>query len=186
MAWQFYNAHPKGKIVGDCVKRAITVAAEMDYMEVQRQLNRYKKVTGASAFNTDYNPHKYVENVLQARKLSFPARRGCKRMTAGEFAQQHPKGRYILNMAKHWSCCVDGVIYDTWDCSEKCVYTAYQIIPPPPTVNYFTVTSKGSRLSTIRVVDVELSTERSVEMSPHLVAGYCKCLEDLGYTRYST
>ena len=44
------------------------------------------------------------------------------------FCATHPKGRYILNMAGHWSCCVDGIIYDTWDCSEKCVYTAYEII----------------------------------------------------------
>lgn len=43
-------------------------------MEVQRQLNRYKKVTGASSYNTDYNPHKYVENILHGEKLSFPAK----------------------------------------------------------------------------------------------------------------
>ena len=43
------------------------------------------------------------------------------------FCEMFPKGSYILNMAKHLSCCVDGVIYDTWDCSDKCVYTAYRI-----------------------------------------------------------
>ena len=96
-------------------------------MEVQRQLNRYKKVTGASSYNTDYNPHKYVENVLHGVKLSFPAEAGQKRMTAGTFSEKYPQGKYILNMAKHWSCCVDGIIYDTWDCTEKCVYTAYRV-----------------------------------------------------------
>ena len=74
--YTYYNAHPKGLLVGDCVKRAISKAANMDYMEVQRELNRYKKVTGASAYNTDYNPHKYVENVLHGVKLSFPAKAG--------------------------------------------------------------------------------------------------------------
>lgn len=111
--YQYFNAHPKGKIVGDCVKRAITKATGMDYMEVQRQLNRYKKVTGASSYNTDYNPHKYVENVLHGEKLSFPAKAGQKRMTAGTFSEKYTQGKYILNMAKHWSCCVDGIIYDT-------------------------------------------------------------------------
>lgn len=125
--YQYFNAHPKGKIVGDCVKRAITKATGMDYMEVQRQLNRYKKVTGASSYNTDYNPHKYVENVLHGEKLSFPAKVGQKRMTAGTFSEKYPQGKYILSMAKHWSCCVDGIIYDTWDCTEKCVYTAYRV-----------------------------------------------------------
>ena len=125
--YKYYNAHPKGLIVGDCVKRAITVAAEMDYMQVQRELNKYKKVTGANKFNAGYNPHKYVENVLNAVKLSFPAKKGEHRMNGTRFCLKYPKGRYILNMANHWSCCVDGVIYDIWDCSNKCVYTAYKI-----------------------------------------------------------
>ena len=76
--FRYYNAHPKGLIVGDCVKRAISKAANMDYTEVQRELNRYKKVTGAKAFNSDYNPHKYVENMLHGVKMSFPAIKGQK------------------------------------------------------------------------------------------------------------
>lgn len=125
--YKYYNAHPKGLSVGDCVKRAITVAAQMDYMEVQRQLNRHKRITGAKSFNSEYNPHHYVETVLHGIKLSFPAIKGQQRMNGQTFCEQYPHGRYILNMAKHWSCCVDGVIYDTWDCSNKCVYTAYKL-----------------------------------------------------------
>lgn len=125
--YKYLNVHPKGKIVGDCVKRAITLAANMDYMTVQRELNRYKKVTGAKSFNSDYNPHKYVENVLHGVKLSFPAKKGESRMNGEKFCKLYPKGRYILNMANHWTACVDGIIYDIWDCSNKCVYTAYKI-----------------------------------------------------------
>lgn len=124
----FLNVHPKGKIVGDCVKRAITTAAQMDYMEVQRQLNRYKRVTGAESFNEYTNCYPFVEKVLGGRKISFPAKKGQPRMNGTRFCEAYPKGRYILSMAKHWSCCVDGVIYDTWDCSEKCVYQAWEIV----------------------------------------------------------
>ena len=186
--YQYLNVHPKGLIVGDCVKRAITLAAQMDYMEVQRELNRYKKVTGAQSFNSDYNPHKYVENVLHARKLSFPAERGKKRMTAGEFSRTHPSGRYILNMAGHWSCCVDGIIYDTWDCSEKCVYTAYQIVPVTtvvtPDYNYYTVEGNGDCLFAVQIVDVTNDTTKTVSVSKNQLTGYCKCLMDLGYKRF--
>lgn len=125
--YKFYNAHPKGLLVGDCVKRAITVTTQRDYMEVQRALNNYKKVTGASAYNADYNANRYVENVIKATKMSFPAVKGEPRMNGQRFCETHKHGRYILCMAKHWTCCIDGVIYDTWDCSEKCVYTAYSI-----------------------------------------------------------
>lgn len=130
MYFKYYNAHPEGKRVNDCVKRAITLVAQMDYHQVQLELNRYKKVTGAKYFNSDYNPHKYCMNVLHMEKLSFPAEPGKPRMNGIRFTKQFPKGRYILNMAGHWSACVDGVIYDTWDCGEKCVYTAFKMLEP--------------------------------------------------------
>ena len=125
--FEYYNAHPKKLETTDCVKRAITLAAQMDYMEVKRELNRYKKVTGASSFNSDYNPHKYVENVLKGEKMSFPAVKGEPRMNGERFCAKYPKGRYILSMAGHWTCCIDGIIYDIWDCTQKCVYTAYKL-----------------------------------------------------------
>ena len=128
--FKYYNAHPEGKRVNDCVKRAITLVAQMDYHQVQLELNRYKKVTGAKYFNSDHNPHKYCENVLHMAKLSFPAVAGEERMNGKRFTQEYPYGRYILNMAGHWSACVNGKIYDTWDCSDKCVYTAYQMLEP--------------------------------------------------------
>ena len=186
--YQFYNAHPKGLIVGDCVKRAITLAAQMDYMEVQRELNRYKKVTGARSFNSDYNPHKYVENVLHGRKLSFPAKRGERRMTAAKFSETHPVGRYILNMAGHWSCCVDGIIYDTWDCGDKCVYTAYQIIPDVtsasvPTKYFSFTTNVDTGKTTFTIVDVESGTKRVERVLNSMIGGYIKCLEDFGYEK---
>lgn len=45
--YKYLNVHPKGLKVRDCVKRAITTTTGMDYMEVQRELNRFKKITGA-------------------------------------------------------------------------------------------------------------------------------------------
>lgn len=125
--FRYYNAHPKGKIVGDCVKRAICKAGEMDYMEVQRNLNRYKKVTCAKNFNDPKNYEPFIEKELKGVKISFPAIKGQPRMNGYEFCRMYPKGRYILRMAGHLSCCVNGVIYDTWDCREKCVYKAWAL-----------------------------------------------------------
>ena len=132
--FEYYNPHPEGKLVKDCVKRAITKATGLDYEIVARQLNRYRKVTGAEKFNSNKNWKPYVEKELQAKKLSFPAIKGEPRMNGEKFAKYYNKGRYILRMAGHLSCCIDGVIYDTWDCSSKCVYTAYKL---PPVVTYY-------------------------------------------------
>ena len=127
--YQYLNVHPKGLRVCDCVKRAITTATGMDYMEVQRELNRCKKITGCVKFNDNKNWKYYVEKELKTKKLSFQAIQGQPRMNGERFCKAFPKGNYILRMAGHLSCCIDGVIYDTWDCSEKCVYNAWEIKP---------------------------------------------------------
>lgn len=124
--YKFLNLHPKGKIVNDCVKRAIAGAENRDYMEVQRELNRLKKETHCDYFNDRKNITAYMQK-HGYMKLSFPAIKGESRMNGERFCQEYPKGRYILNMAGHLTCCVDGVIYDTWDCSQKCVYNVWKV-----------------------------------------------------------
>ena len=126
--WKFYNAHPKGLRTGDCVKRAISKATGKDYMEVQRELNRCKKITYCSKYNENRNWKYYLEEKIGCLKISFPAIEGEERMNGERFMREYPKGKYILRMAGHLSCCIDGNIYDTWNCSHKCVYTAYKII----------------------------------------------------------
>ena len=117
--YKYFNPHPKGLQTDDCVKRAIVVVSGMDYTDVKRELNNYKKVTGAEKFNSRKNLC-YVEDVLNAKKITFK-----EKMTAGEFCKKHPKGRFILDMEEHWSSCVDGCIYDTWDCSDYTVNYEY-------------------------------------------------------------
>lgn len=125
--FEYFNPHPQNKIVGDCVKRAFVVATDKDYNEVKNELNRLKKITKASKFNDNKNWKYYVEQVLKAEKMSFPAIKGQARMNGRMFTQQFEKGTYILRMAGHLTTCKNGVIYDTWNCLEKCVYTAYKI-----------------------------------------------------------
>ena len=76
--YEYLNLHPQGKVVGDCVKRAIAKAANMDYKEVSLGLNRHKKITGAKTFNSDWNWLSYIEKVLGGKKMSFPAVKGEK------------------------------------------------------------------------------------------------------------
>jgi hypothetical protein len=46
-------------------------------------------------------------------------KRGVK--TVGDFAKAYPDGSYIVDTSKHWTAVVDGVIYDTWDCSQELI-----------------------------------------------------------------
>ena len=186
MTFQYFNPHPKGTstAVGDCVKRAIVVTTGMDYAKVQRALNSFKRVTGAKNYNSDQNPNRYVEDVLEARRISVP-----KGMRAAEFCAQHPHGRYILDMEEHWSSCVEGCIYDTWDTSCEVVNFAYEIDTQPYTLpdlknqvfRYCCTSEKVSATeSVIRIYDGN-GTHVEHTVPSALVAGYVLCLEHRNY-----
>lgn len=128
--YKYLNVHPEGKHVGDCVKRALTTATGLPYHSISLALNRYKKKTGAKAFNEWHkNVVPFMEERLGAKKYSFPAVKGVKRMDGEQFCKMYSKGSFVLQFAGHVAACVDGVIYDTWNPSSRCVYTAHQIIP---------------------------------------------------------
>lgn len=123
--FKYYNAHPQGKRVGDCVVRAYCTATNKDYMEARRELNRAKRELGLESykgrgFDRKYFCKQFEWNPLQAIK-------GVSRVDGAFFAFTHPKCRYMLRMAGHLTCCIDGVIYDTWDCTNKCVYGYWEV-----------------------------------------------------------
>ena len=39
--------------------------------------------------------------------------------TAGDFAEEHQKGTYVLGFGGHVATIVDGDLYDSWDSSEE-------------------------------------------------------------------
>lgn len=178
--YQYCNVHPKGLLVPDCVKRAITKAADMDYHEVQLELNRHKRLTGAKVFNEDKNWKSYLTNVLNATWKSFPAKAGEPRMNGERFCKAYPKGRYILSMAGHLSCCIDGVIYDTWDPSAKCVYGVYEIKPQIKHCYKVSKVPKEDRY----LIEVTEGTEVKIfESSKEELKGMKKCLDLMHFER---
>jgi hypothetical protein len=122
--FKYYNAHPEKKKVGDCVLRSYCTAIHKDYKETRLELNRAARAMGLTYKNKKFI-NKYFDGKFE--RMSFPAIAGCPRMNGERFCEEYPKGTYILYMAHHNSVCIDGVIYDTWDCSEKCVYLAWKV-----------------------------------------------------------
>jgi hypothetical protein len=118
----FANPHPDGCLVGDCVKRAITIVTDIDYKDVAINLNRYKKVSKAKVFNETKNWTKYLVSEHKAIKLS-----GFNNMKLGDFAKANPKGRYIVKVRKHCVAVINGKVYDTWNSSFKAVCQVFKI-----------------------------------------------------------
>jgi hypothetical protein len=126
MSIVYYNRHPKGLLVEDCVVRAVSTAFNAGYVETRRDLNRIKKALG---FNS-YKDHDFLYEYLKDyERLIFKAVRGQKRLKLDGFAKSYPKGTYIVAVRKHVVAVIDGVILDTWDSSYLTVYTAWKIEP---------------------------------------------------------
>ncbi|MBU1093020.1 MAG: hypothetical protein KKH01_01010 [Firmicutes bacterium] len=120
-----FNAHPKGIKTDDCVVRAIATAANKDYLEVRRDLNRRKRELGYSS----YKDTKFLYEFLKdCPRLIFKPIKGEPRIKGSDFTKLHSRGTYILKMAEHVTICIDGIIYDTWDCTYLSVYTAWQVL----------------------------------------------------------
>lgn len=127
--YRFENPRPDHKRVGDCVKRACCLASEINYHDISVMLNRYRKISGGSKFNSRENWKPFVENVLLGWKNEKDMRfaNNGHRYTVESFANNHPTSKHILRCSKHLVCVKDGDYLDTWDSSEKGVYIDYLI-----------------------------------------------------------
>ena len=47
--------------------------------------------------------------------------------SVGEFAYEHPFGKYAVTMHNHITAIIDGVIYDTFDPSDRIMRCAWKI-----------------------------------------------------------
>lgn len=115
------NVNPKKRKTGDCVIRAITKASCLKYNEVFDLLFAHTKKHGYM-FN-DVKCYSVIIEQLGFKKGIIKPQRGEKRPTVQELATRYP--RVIVGIAKHLVGCVDGNIYDLWDCSDKSAYTFY-------------------------------------------------------------
>ena len=125
--FKYYNAHPRKLSVDDCVKRSIALTTGIPYVEVQKGLNAHKKITGAKRFFDKPNPRSYMENVLGFERVAVAKNADGTRVTVEEFAKLHPYGRFVISISGHWTACIDGTIYDTWDCGKETVLSYYEI-----------------------------------------------------------
>ena len=112
---------------GDCQVRALAVAAGMTYEEAWHKLyqlqGRYRTAGFFLVKWLDIVP----QELAVVRRFAFPAVKGKSRMTGEEFCKEHRLGNYILRLAHHVAAVEDGVLLDSWDCTDRCVYVAWKI-----------------------------------------------------------
>ena len=113
----FYNPNPAGKLVGDCVIRAISKVEGQSWEDT---------VVGivAEAFklcdmpSSNYVWGSYLKSKGYARKNLPDTCPDC--YTVRQFCEEHPDGKYIVATGTHAVAVVKN-IYDTWDSSDEVV-----------------------------------------------------------------
>lgn len=119
----------------DCVCRAIAIATERPYIEIYDMINEYgkkerkgKRKSGKSSARTGVYPAT-IRKIMAALGWEWHPTMligsGC---TTHLKADELPTGRLVVNVSKHIVAVIDGVIYDTYDCSRdetRCVYGYY-------------------------------------------------------------
>lgn len=122
----------KAERVGDCCARAIAIATGKDYKEVYDDINRLAKRERIGKNKRSISSAREGVYMETAKKLlqeygwiwhpTMKIGQGCKVHVK---ADELPAGRIILHLSRHFTCMVDGVLHDTYDCSRegtRCVY----------------------------------------------------------------
>ena len=106
----------KFKKTDDCVVRAIAIVREMDYKKVLHEITDYCLQYGAP-FSSKLIIEKYLEATGAIKhKVKHPKGRKAR-------PKDLPNGRWITSMAHHLRAVINKVPHDTWNTSDRMVYT---------------------------------------------------------------
>ena len=112
----FFNPNIRGARTGDCVKRAIAVAANIDYAELELFMNR-NKVNKKEPYNYQPN-YEHVIDLLGGKKIKMQVPAGKDRWhvnTIRRVMGNYPHLSYVLQVSKHLIGVRDETIFDLAD-----------------------------------------------------------------------
>lgn len=111
----FYNPNPKGRMVGDCVIRALTMALDEPWERVYVALSA-QGFSMCEWGNADPVWGAFLRSKGFHREMIPNTCPDC--YTIADFARDHPKGTFILGTGNHAVAVKDGDIFDSWDSSN--------------------------------------------------------------------
>lgn len=110
MAYKYYNANAIGKLAQDCTIRAISCATGKSWDYVYEYLSNLAQANG-----TMIDDRNFILDFLDKRFYRVP----LLGKTVGETVDMYPDNILLLTMKGHITCSKYGIIYDTWDSTER-------------------------------------------------------------------
>jgi len=116
--YAYFNPNPSGRSVGDCTVRAIAKALGQTWEEIYVGL-ALEGFTRGDLPNADSVWGPYLKAHGFSRCMLPDTCPDC--YTVADFAQDNPRGVYILSMpGRHVVCVEDGKWWDSWDSGGEC------------------------------------------------------------------
>lgn len=116
--WQPYNPNPMGLSVGDCVIRAISKAEDKSWEEAFLAITtegfKLADMPSANRVWGSYLQEHGFERCWLPNECST-----C--YTVKQFAEDNPKGTFVLALDGHVVCLKDACWYDSWDSCDRVV-----------------------------------------------------------------
>ena len=116
--FQYYNNNPRNRHIDDCTLRAISLLTNKSWHDVYDELstlaNNDSLMMDSVVFIEDYLDDRYLRECHYSK-------------TIGEFAKEYPRGKYAVTMNGHITAIIDGIIYDTFDPSNRIMRCAWKI-----------------------------------------------------------
>ena len=114
--WIEFNPNPLGKLVGDCVIRAIAAVEDLSWDEAYDGLVYYGKL-----FKNVPNANEvwgvYLKDLGYTRHVVENTCPDC--YTLREFCRDHPKGEYVVGTGTHAVAVINGNYLDAWDSGSE-------------------------------------------------------------------
>ena len=114
--WQYINKNPKGRCVGDCTVRAISMATNNGWAETYLDLCLFgllmADMPSANAITAAY----LKKNGFQRKNIpeTCPDYYSVK-----DFCRDHKDGIFVLGTGTHMIAVINGDYYDAWDSGDE-------------------------------------------------------------------
>lgn len=116
--YKYMNKNPENNDIEDCTVRAISVAEGISWDEAYDNLSDSARDMGLMMSSVEA-----IEEYLDERYERVP----IFEETVGEFIYYHRYGTFLITMNGHITVLKDGINYDTFDCSNRIIWSAWQV-----------------------------------------------------------
>ena len=108
----YYNATPNGEIRNDCVVRALSLALDLSYFDVEDLLVEIGDYYECEELCVEC--YTYLLNAIIGLKTYDGMGK-----TVGEIAREHPDCVLLIRVEGHLTTSINNCIYDIFDCTDE-------------------------------------------------------------------